>query len=177
MISRIVVACAALLAFEACPKKDTPPPPPELDAGPKVLAPSIAPPSKPAQPASAECEFMGTWSPGATSAAKYAFVAQVPPCSATPTPATLGSMPLSTPGSFFAEFFVPQGTSGHLCLFGYDASGAIVAVGEPAGNPVRFEGEGEVMFTGLSITVAAVPAVPAATPPPAQPVPAPAKAP
>lgn len=158
MRSRILAACAVAAVSAGCPKKDAAPP--AIDAGPPVVAPSIAPPSKPAQPQTAECEFLGTWSQGSTSAAKYAFVAQTAPCTTTPAAATLGTMPLSAPGSFFAEFFVPQGTTGHLCLFGYDASGAIVAVGEPAGNPVRFEGEGEVMFSGLNITVAAVPAAP-----------------
>lgn len=157
---RVLAVCSAVLAL-GCPKKEQP----AAEAKP-APTPTPAAAVKAAPPAQAECEFTGSWSPGTTKAARYAFVAQGGPCRTGAAGAQLGSMSLAEPGSFFAEFFVPQGSTGHLCVFGYDPSGAIVAVGEPAGNPVRFEGEGEVMFTNLTVTVAALdpaaqPAVPA----------------
>jgi hypothetical protein len=56
----------------------------------------------------------------------------------------------------FAEYFPPQGSSGHLCAYGFDAEGRVIAVAAYAKNPVSFKGEGEVIFEHVDLTLEAL---------------------
>lgn len=126
----------------------------------KSAAPSPTPstPSKKELRASgnAEVEFFGTWAPGEVKAAKVIFVAQREPCAPVPDkPTRLGEEVLKAPGSLFAEFFIPQGTVGHACVYGLDEAGKVVGVASTTGNPMTFEGDGEVVKSNLSFTLQA----------------------
>ena len=98
----------------------------------------------------AEVEFFGSWNAGEVKFASAMFVAQSEPCTPVPEkPTRLGEFTLGAPGPLFAEFFIPQGTQGHACVYAFDDSGKVVAVGSSTQNPMRFEGVGEVIFTKL----------------------------
>ncbi len=98
----------------------------------------------------AEVEFFGNWSPGEVKAAKYVFVAQAEPCLPVPEkPTRFGEAALVKPGPLFAEFYVPQDTVGHACVYGLDEAGKVVSAATSTQNPMTFKGAGEVIFGRL----------------------------
>jgi len=102
----------------------------------------------------AEVEFFGNWNAGDVKFARAMFVAQSEPCSPPPEkPTRFGEFELVKPGPLFAEFFIAQGTTGHACVYAFDESGKVVAVGNSTQNPMTFEGTGEVTFTKLDYTL------------------------
>ncbi len=104
----------------------------------------------------AEVEFFGSWSEGEVKAAKYVFVAQAEPCTPAPEKATrFGEETLTKPGPLFAEFYIPQGTVGHACVYGLDEAGKIVSAANSTQNPMTFKGEGEVIFGKLDYALKA----------------------
>ncbi len=104
----------------------------------------------------AEVEFFGTWSEGEVKAAKYVFVAQAEPCLPVPEKATrFGEEPLSKAGPLFAEFYIPQGSVGHACVYGLDEAGKVVSAATSTQNPMTFKGEGEVIFGKLDYALKA----------------------
>ena len=104
----------------------------------------------------AEVEFFGTWSEGEVKASKYVFVAQAEPCTPVLEKATrFGEETLTKPGPLFAEFYIPQGTVGHACVYGLDAAGKIVSAANSTQNPMTFKGEGEVIFGKLDYALKA----------------------
>jgi hypothetical protein len=112
------------------------------------------PPRPVAHTERAEVEFFGEWKPGGPKAARVVFVAQAEPCLPVPaTPKRYGETVLEAPGSFFAEYFIPQDARGHVCLYGYDAQGAVVGAASWKKNPLRFFGEGEVVFADIELTL------------------------
>ena len=130
-------ASLLLLGLAACPKKEEPPAP--------------APP--PAKPSTAEVEFFGTLSAGKTQVAKSVFVVMQEPCSPVPAEAhVIGQKPVDGE-KIFAEFFPSQGSRGHLCAFGLDAAGKVVAFAAYGKNPVTFQGQGEVIIDHVDLTL------------------------
>lgn len=109
----------------------------------------------------AEVEFFGNWNPGPVQAAKYVFVAQAEPCLPVPEkPTRYGEATLDKPGPLFAEFYIPQDTVGHACMYGLDATGKVVSAANSTQNPMTFKGEGEVIFGKLDYKLEAVAAAP-----------------
>lgn len=105
----------------------------------------------------AEVEFFGTWAAGEVKAAKYVFVAQAEPCVPVPEkPTRYGEAKLDAPGPLFAEFYIPQGTQGHACVYGLDESGKVVSAADSTQNPLTFKGEGEVIFGKLDYALKAL---------------------
>ncbi|MFZ5440083.1 MAG: hypothetical protein ACOZQL_08745 [Myxococcota bacterium] len=142
---RVIVAAAVLTS--GCEKSKTAP-----------AAEAATTPSKKELRATgnAEVEFFGTWSPGEVKAARVIFVAQAEPCVPVPDkPTRFGEEKMKAPGNLFAEFFIPQGTKGNACLYGLDDAGKVVGVANTTGNPMTFEGEGEVVKSNLSFTLQA----------------------
>ena len=134
---RAGAVCAAVLVLTACPKKEEPA---------AVVAPAPA-----AKVALAEVEFMGKVAyklPGVT---KAIFVAMKEPCSPVPAEPQLFGHSEVTQEQLFAEFFPPQGTVAHLCVYGFDAAGQVVAAAAYAKNPVTIQGSGEVIFPALDL--------------------------
>lgn len=123
------------------------------DAAPVVSEKTEARAEKAKERASgkAEVEFFGTWkAAGELKPAKVIFVAQLEPCAPAPDkPTRLGEAALKDPGPLFAEFFIPQGTVGHACVYGLDESGKVIAVASDKQNPMTFSGEGEVIKAKL----------------------------
>jgi hypothetical protein len=104
----------------------------------------------------AEVEFFGSWSAGEVAAAKYVFVAQAEPCLPVPEkPTRFGEATLDKPGKLFAEFYVPQGSIGHACVYGLDEAGKIVSAANSTQNPLTFKGDGEVIFGKLDYALKA----------------------
>lgn len=104
----------------------------------------------------AEVEFFGSWSPGEVKAARYVFVAQAEPCVPVPEkPTRFGEEKLENPGPLFAEFYIPQGTRGHACVYGLDEAGKVVSAAGSTQNPLTFQGEGEVIFGRLAFELQA----------------------
>lgn len=102
----------------------------------------------------AEVEFFGTWNAAEVKAARAVFVAQVEPCTPVPEKATrYGEEKLTEAGPLFAEFFIPQGSTGYACVYAFDEAGAVVGVASSSQNPMTFEGEGEVVKTKLEFTL------------------------
>jgi hypothetical protein len=109
---------------------------------------------KPDPNKAAEVEFTGEWKSSVT-AKTYYFVLQKDPCQPmTANTTTYGATSLAKPGPLFAEFFVPQGTLAHVCLFAKDEAGKVVGVASYDKNPVRLEGRGEIVVGPLSLIVA-----------------------
>ena len=132
------VLALSLLLLCACEKSKTA----EAPAPPKKEKPDTA--------GKAEVEFFGTWTTGEVVAAKYVFVAQAEPCLPVPEkPTRFGEVKLDKPGPLFAEFYVPQGSVGHACVYGLDDAGKIVTAANSTQNPMTFKGEGEVIFGKL----------------------------
>jgi hypothetical protein len=71
-------------------------------------------------------------------------------------PTRYGEEPLKAPGDFFAEFFIAQDTRGHVCVYGLDEQGTVVGAASWEKNPLRFFGEGEVVFANIDLTLAPV---------------------
>lgn len=133
---------------------------PKAEVKPAAAKPAT-PPSEPAAPVEhrekAEVELAGSWKPGDVKAAKVLFVAQAEPCLPVPEkPTRYGETALKEPGDFFDEYFIPQDSRGHVCLYGYDEAGKVVGVASWEKNPLRFFGEGEVVFAGINLTLAEV---------------------
>jgi hypothetical protein len=102
----------------------------------------------------AEVEFFGKWAIDGVEPAKVIFVAQAEPCAPVPEkPTRFGEVTLEKQGPLFAEFFIPQGTVGHACVYGLDASGKVISAATDAQNPMTFKGEGEVIFGKLDYTL------------------------
>ena len=103
----------------------------------------------------AEVEFFGTWKLGGElKPAKVVFVAQLEPCAPAPDkPTRLGEAALTDQGPLFAEFFIPQGTVGHACVYGLDESDKVMGVASSSQNPMTFQGEGEVIKAKLEFVV------------------------
>lgn len=138
---RTLLLAVMLVAATACEKSKTAP------------APAKAKEDKSGK---AEVEFFGTWSAGEVKAARYLFVAQAEPCLPVPEkPTRFGEEKLAKPGPLFAEFYVPQGTKGHACVYGVDEAGQVVSAADSTQNPMTFQGEGEVIFGKLDYALKA----------------------
>lgn len=109
------------------------------------------PSAPPAKVKTAEVEFFGTFSRGTTTVARSIFVAMQEPCSPVPAEAHLYGQVELTEDKIFAEFFPAQGSKGHLCAFGIDADGKVVAFAAFGKNPVTFQGEGEVIVDHIDL--------------------------
>jgi hypothetical protein len=104
----------------------------------------------------AEVEFFGNWSAGEVKAASFVFVAQAEACLPVPEkPTRFGEQKLEKQGPLFAEFFIPQGTVGHACVYGLDEAGKVVSAANSTQNPMSFKGEGEVIFGKLDYALKA----------------------
>jgi hypothetical protein len=115
-----------------------------------------APVPAPVKDEKAEVEFFGSWEPGEVKAARYVFVAQAEPCLPVPQkPTRFGELKLEKPGSIFAEFYIPQGTVGHSCVYGLDDAGKVVSAAGSTQNPMTFKGTGEVIFGKLDYALKA----------------------
>lgn len=111
---------------------------------------------KPDTTGKAEVEFFGNWNPGEVKAASWVFVAQAEACLPVPEkPTRFGEEKLDKPGPLFAEFFIPQGTVGHACVYGLDEAGKVVSAANSTQNPMTFKGEGEVIFGKLDYALKA----------------------
>lgn len=144
---KTLVTALSVFALFACQEKKSAP-----------ASSSPAAPSKEAERKSgkAEVEFFGRWAPGEVKAAKVVFVAQAEPCVPVPEkPTRFGEATMDQPGALFAEFFIPQGTQGHACVYGLDAAGKVVGAASSTQNPMTFQGEGEVIFGKLDYVLTA----------------------
>lgn len=120
------------------------------------VAPPVEAPKSFAKVDKAEVEFFGTWEPGEVKAAKYVFVAQVEPCVPVPEkPTRFGETKLDKPGTLFAEFYIPQDSTGHTCVYGLDEAGKIISAAGSTQNPMTFKGNGEVVFGKLDYALKA----------------------
>ena len=133
----LLLALVVVAATSSCEKSKT--------------APSAAAAPKVEKSGQAEVEFFGSWSTGEVKAARYVFVAQAEPCLPVPEkPTRYGESALEKPGPLFAEFYVPQGTKGHACVYGLDEGGKVVSAATSTQNPMTFQGEGEIIFGKLA---------------------------
>lgn len=154
-------ALAAACLLLACPKKEEPKPV-EPKPEPAKVEPKLpeSPPNAAAVPPrpDAEVEIVGTWSSTVKGAAKHVVVMQAEPCLPVPaTPKRFGEMVLSEPGSLFAEFFLPQGTTASVCLYALDEKGAVIGALAMPETPKRFEGLGELMVGPHKVEVVPLP--------------------
>lgn len=154
MHARWLVAVLVLSGCERCAESK----PPVAVPKPVQAAPApVAAPAPPTHSEKAEVEFFGDWKPGPVKAAKVVFVAQAEPCLPINAAAKrYGDTELTAPGPFSAEYFIPQDSRGHVCLFGYDDAGKVVGAAAWEKNPLRFFGEGEVVFANIALTLAEV---------------------
>lgn len=145
---RALLVAVAVLAVTACKEKASSPP---------AEAPKSAEKEKlRADHSKAEVEFFGKWTAGEVKAAKVVFVAQLEPCTPVPEkPTRFGEQKLDAPGPLFAEFFIPQGTVGHACVYALDEAGKVVGAASSTQNPLTFRGEGEVIFGKLEFSLRA----------------------
>lgn len=151
-------AFAAVCLLLACPKKEEAKP----VAEPVKVEPKLpeSPPNVAAIPPKpdAEVEIVGTWSSTVKGAAKHIVVMQAEPCLPVPaTPKRFGEQVLSQPGSLFAEFFLPQGTTASVCLYALDEQGVVVGALTMPETPKRFEGLGELMVGPHKVEVVPLP--------------------
>jgi hypothetical protein len=184
---RLAVFVLAASLLLGCPKKEeaappAPPPKQEVHAAKPVEAPApvaaaVAAPAPAAVPApaaaaaektdastalagsgDAEVEFFGNFSTGGLADVKESFfVAQAEPClPLVKEPKIYGSVRQNV-DKLFAEFFIPQGSKGHLCAYGADAKGNVIATATYEKNPVTFQGEGEVIFSDVNLKLVALP--------------------
>ena len=146
---RTILVALLLVTGAACEKSKAPR---------AEIAPAVTPQKKEkGGDGKAEVEFFGTWSAGEVKAAKVLFVTQSEPCLPVPgTPTRFGEAKLDAPGPLFAEFYIPQGTKGHSCVYGLDESGKVIGAADSSQNPMTFEGEGEVMKAKLEYVLKAV---------------------
>jgi hypothetical protein len=142
---KVCVAALVVLAF-GCEKKPAAVAPPVVEAKAAPVAESKA-----------EVEFTGDWSRNGVTAEKVIFVAQLEPCLPVPAaPTRLGEEVMQREGPVFAEFFIPQGTVGHACLYGLNAAGAVVAAASYEKNPLTWKGVGEVVVGPMKFALAPV---------------------
>ncbi|MBL8920475.1 MAG: hypothetical protein JNJ54_16545 [Myxococcaceae bacterium] len=139
-----LVACLAL----ACPKKnDQAPPAPPPTAEPALPLPesprtAVAMPPRP----DAEVEVVGKWSSKVPGAKKHVAVAQVEPCVPVPVNARrFGDEVVLEGDGYFFEYFMPQGTRAHVCLYALDDKGVVIGAVTIPDTPRVFEGLGELM--------------------------------
>lgn len=139
-LSMPLVVSLALLT--GCPKKNE-----EPAARPAEV--------KPAAPAvkTAEVEFFGAVHLGKVTAARTVFVAMKEPCVPVLAQAHIYGQTQVDSDKLFAEYFAPQGSVAHLCAFGFNDQGEVVAAATYAKNPVTFQGEGEVIFGNVDLTL------------------------
>lgn len=149
---RALVLVLSAVALWGCPKKEevrveVPPPAPRLPESPKTPVGMAVPPD-------AEVEVIGTWRSG-VKAAQHVAVAQKEPCLPVPaTPTRYGaSVTLSAQGALFAEFFLPQGTVAHVCLYALDDTGAVVGAVTMPDTPKVFSGLGELIVGPHTVEV------------------------
>ncbi len=149
---RALVLALSAVALWGCPKKDEPrveppPPAPRLPESPKTPVGMAIPPA-------AEVEVIGTWRSG-VKAAQHVAVAQKEPCLPVPaTPTRYGeSVTLSAQGALLAEFFLPQGTVAHVCLYALDATGAVVGAVTMPDTPKAFSGLGKLIVGPHTVEV------------------------
>lgn len=162
-----LVLLASFFAL-GCPRKEESPPkapakPLEVKPEPTLPLPE-SPPSAAAVPPrpDAEVELVGKWS-SKVKAARHAAVAQVEPCLPVPaSPKRFGevTLPPEAHDSLFAEFFIPQGTTAHLCVYAFDDQGAVIGAVTIPETPKRFEGLGELMVGPHTVEVAPLPKSP-----------------
>lgn len=175
---RLFVFALAASLLSGCPKKDEavaplPVPPKQevhgakpVEAPPAVAAANVAAAAAetadastaPAGSGDAEVEFFGNFSTGGIVDVKESFfVAQAEPClPLVREPKIFGSVRQNV-DKLFAEFFIPQGSKGHLCAYGANAKGEVIATATYAKNPVTFQGEGEVIFGDVNLKLVALP--------------------
>jgi hypothetical protein len=63
-----------------------------------------------------------------------------------------GQVLARAPASFFIEVFVPQGSTGYLCVYALQGD-QVVAFGTGDKNPMVMKGDGEVMFGGTKVAL------------------------
>lgn len=169
-MKRLMLAVAVLLC--GCPEKkaEAPAPAPEKKAEAPAAAPaaekkgdSIEKPGVavthrdvrlPEQSKDAECEFGGTLDLGELKPARTVFTLSKAACDAADFEA-MKSVELK-PGGFFAELFLPQGTVVNLCAFALDDKGQVIGTAAYAKNPVKLEGQGEVVTNPIEFKLAKV---------------------
>jgi hypothetical protein len=96
----------------------------------------------------AEVEILGTVT-GPVKAARFRAFVTREPCDMNRTAVTaLGKADLvpETSKTFFIEIFVPQNSTGHLCVLALDGRGQEIGFGAARENPMTFAGKGEVTF-------------------------------
>ncbi len=150
---------AALLVVAGCPEKKEPPRASPAPA--PVAAPAPAVPKPVEEPlikdAPAEVELFGTLETGKVSARRYfVYVSQKPCEEADATLLGATEHPAGSAREFFLEIFVPQGTQGHVCAAAVDEKGQQVGLAAYAKNPVVMQGQGEVIFKDVALTLAPV---------------------
>lgn len=150
----VLLVCGGALG---CPKKESPPTAPapaeQLALPPSLKTPAAVPPLP-----DAEVEVVGTWSTK-VKAARTIAVAQAEPCLPVPERPTRfgGEQALGEPGPLFAEFFLPQGTTAWVCLYGLDEAGVVVGAVAVPGTPQTFGGIGELMVGPHTVELTPVP--------------------
>jgi hypothetical protein len=102
----------------------------------------------------AEVELFGKWNENEVKVASARFQVQAEPClPLIEKPTVFGSKKLAAPGIFADEYFIPQGSSGHICLFGIGEDGKVNSAATFEKNPVVFQGSGEVVFKDLEMNL------------------------
>ena len=152
-----VLLVAGLMLLTACPRKEEPRPPhaaAAVDAPPPSTPPVREAPQK-AKPA--EIEFFGSVAPGKTKPAKIFFFASQEPCIPVPAEVHLFGKTELTQEKLFAEYWPPQGSQAHLCAYGLDASGRVMAAAAFGKNPVTLQGEGDVLLSHIDLTLESLP--------------------
>jgi len=98
-----------------------------------------------AKVALAEVEVSGSYQAGTTTPKTVQIAVLDAPCLPVPAGAkVMGHEVAAASGQFFVELFVPQGTAGHICLYGLDEGGKVIAAAAWEKNPFVMKGEGEV---------------------------------
>lgn len=157
-------APVALLAclLVACPKQNeapAPTPPVKAPVAPRLPLPesprtAAAMPNRP----DAEVEVVGQWRSKVPGAKKHVAVAQVEPCVPVPAKPTRFGDEVTLEGEgFFVEYFLPQGTRAHVCLYALDEQGAVVGAVTMPDTPRVFEGLGELMVGPHRVEVVPLP--------------------
>lgn len=115
--------------------------------------PAAQPTSK-APPGEAEVEFMGQVTAKGLKAKQYLIFISKQPCDLkAATVQHFGStvIPYGDSQNFFIEVFVPQGATGYVCAAALDQDRRAIAQGTYEKNPLKMEGEGEVIFDQLHL--------------------------
>jgi hypothetical protein len=142
-------ALAIVCLLAACVE----PPPPVRDmAKPKVVEATPSPPPAPPLPAKAEVEIVGHIDPPAGQAGTVTIWVTDDECWK-PGAKSFGSSTLNGK-SYFVEVFVPQGTKLWVCAALVPPKGPIVWSGAAKGAPFIGQGQGEVEFGNIDVTLA-----------------------